>query len=88
MGYWTRARRAAHPYAVIYSAAGSPFDAVGGLYWTRIESRHRTAAAAERAAARCQAALERHHPGGGLLCGYAAAERSESGGWRRLGDED
>lgn len=72
MGYWTKARRAAHPYVVTYRTAGEP---------PRYISRHRTGEAAWRAASRHQAALERHNPGGNLLCGYAVIERVD-GEWR------
>ena len=73
MGYWTKARRAAHPYVVVYHSSGEAW---------RIVSRHRTGAAASRVASRYQAALERHNPGP-LLCGYAVREWTD-GGWREL----
>ena len=73
MGYWTKARRAAHPYVVVYYSSGEAW---------RIVSRHRTGAAASRVASRHQAALERHNPGK-LLCGYAVRVRAD-GEWREL----
>jgi hypothetical protein len=51
-------------YVVLYQCSGAD---------DRIDSRHRTREAAERAARRAQRQLAAHNPGGNLLCGYVAA---------------
>jgi hypothetical protein len=57
------------PYAVLFRSTDPREE--------RVDSRHRTKAAALRAAARAQRALRRHNPGGRLLCGYVACDVHE-----------
>lgn len=67
-----------YPFACVFGAPGE----------VRVESLHLTAAAAVRAAEKAQRGLERHNPGGDLLCGYEARERGPGGEWLSIDGED